>query len=54
MCLKRDRATTTDAYIRQVDGAVLLEMTKDIGSDLCGLEFAEKGLRQFLEVQHGS
>lgn len=51
VCLKRDRASTTLDYIRPSDGTALVDLAKDIGSDLCGLEFAEKGLRQILEVQ---
>lgn len=42
------QATTTLHYTRP-DGAVLYSIDKEIGSDLTGMEFAEKELLNMLE-----
>ena len=47
-CRKGGPATTTLHYTR-ADGSVMQEMAKDIGSDLCGIEFAIRGLERFIE-----
>jgi hypothetical protein len=40
VCIRRHMATTTLDYTRPGDGAVLYEITKNVGSDLVGLEDA--------------
>lgn len=47
VCLKRRTATTAIDYVR-ADGAALTEINKEIGSDICGLEFAERELVRLL------
>jgi hypothetical protein len=46
---RRDRAaTTTLHYSRRSDGAVLYEVERAYGSDLCGLDVAIERLGSFL------
>ena len=49
---RREQATTTLDFSRKSDGAVVAEITKEYGSDLCGLSVARGYLTQFLK-DHG-
>jgi hypothetical protein len=48
VALVRDRVTTTEDYTRP-DGSVLTSITKDIGSDLVGIQFARRELRRLTQ-----
>jgi len=43
--------TTTLDYVRTVDRAVLYEVTKEIGSDLCGLQDCVRALSLLLNPE---
>ncbi len=45
---KGTRSTTTLDFVRASDGAVLYEVSKELGSDLCGLWDCVRMLEQFL------
>ncbi|MFG0317420.1 MAG: hypothetical protein ACF8XB_09115 [Planctomycetota bacterium JB042] len=49
----KPQATTTEDYSR-ADGSAFTPITKDIGSDLCGLEFARSGLRNMLAMDEAA
>lgn len=48
VCRRDTHATTTLHYVRASDGASLVEVAKDIGSDLTGLDDAKRALYRLL------
>ena len=50
---RHSTGTSTCEYTRAEEPRHLVPMCKDIGSDLCGLEFAIRGLKAFLKDADG-
>jgi len=49
VAIREKMATTTLHYTRALDGAILYEIDKEIGSDLCGLAMGHEELCRLLE-----
>lgn len=50
ICHKGNYASTTDHYTRDKDKTTLLEVNKDYGSNITGLEMGLSHLKRFVET----